>query len=175
MSTRFVWNKFSVSPSFSHSGTPQSSYKYSNGVLSTYVKYTENTDSLVYSVLSSTPTTVLEIEPPYSSPEVSRLQEPTVPQGSYFILDSRNRTTPMTVLYATRACKIVGELYANSGNVEIDASAAQIAYVQAGKGPDNLGTVSNAASSTYPRHNYTGQITSICAIIPVLLRRCYRG
>ena len=35
--------------------------------------------------------------------------------------------------------------------------------------------VSNAASSTYPRHNYTGQITSICAIIPVLLRRCSRG
>ena len=161
MSTRFVWNKFSVSPSFSHSGTPQSSYKYSNGVLSTYVKYTENTDSLVYSVLSSTPTTVLEIEPPYSSPEVSRLQEPTVPQGSYFILDSRNRTTPMTVLYATRACKIVGELYANSGNVEIDASAAQIAYVQAGKGPDNLGTVSNAASSTYPPRSYAPKLANI--------------
>lgn len=62
----------------------------------------------------------------------------------------------MTVLYATRACKIVGELYANSGNVEIDASAAQIAYVQAGKGPDNLGTVSNAASSTYPQDGVSG-------------------
>ena len=35
-----------------------------------------------------------------------------------------------------------------------------------------IGTVSNASSSTYPRHNYKGQITSICAIIPALLRRC---
>ena len=35
-----------------------------------------------------------------------------------------------------------------------------------------IASVSNASSSTYPRHNYTGQITSICAIIPVLLRRC---
>lgn len=43
-----------------------------------------------------------------------------------------------------------------------------------GKG-SAVGTVSNAAASTYPRHNYTGQITSICAIIPVLLRRCSRG
>jgi len=39
------------------------------------------------------------------------------------------------------------------------------------KGDNFLGTVSNASASTYPRHNYTGQITSICAIIPVLLRR----
>lgn len=35
-----------------------------------------------------------------------------------------------------------------------------------------IATVSNAASSTYPRHNYTGQITSICAVIPSLIRRC---
>lgn len=33
-------------------------------------------------------------------------------------------------------------------------------------------TVSNASSSTYPRHNYTAQITSICAVIPAPLRRC---
>ena len=35
-----------------------------------------------------------------------------------------------------------------------------------------IAAVSNAAASTYPHHNYTGQITSICAIIPALLRRC---
>lgn len=35
-----------------------------------------------------------------------------------------------------------------------------------------IATVSNASSSTYPRHNYTGQITSICAVIPSLIRRC---
>ena len=34
------------------------------------------------------------------------------------------------------------------------------------------GNSSNASASTYPHHNYTGQITSICAIIPALLRRC---
>ena len=49
-------------------------------------------------------------------------------------------------------------------------SARRITY-KAVKGTA-VGTVSNAAASTYPRHNYTGQITSICAIIPVLLRRC---
>ena len=41
-----------------------------------------------------------------------------------------------------------------------------------GKGTSSLGTISNASSSTYPRHNYTAQITSICAVIPAPLRRC---
>lgn len=55
----------------------------------------------------------------------------------------------------------------------IDGDATLYSY--ANYSLSNSIAVSNAASSTYPRHNYTGQITSICAIIPVLLRRCSRG
>lgn len=40
-----------------------------------------------------------------------------------------------------------------------------------GQGDEHLGTVSNAASSTYPPCDAAGRITSICAVLPII-RRC---
>ena len=157
MSNRYVWERYnftleSTSVSYPKKPVPTSA--------STIYRATEINGNSDYSIRLINQTTQ----------HLGNGMNVDIPGRTYFYAVDGNVRIPTTgVYYTDKTVEIQHTISGGNQVVSILGVVTNYLNYLIGSAVD---TISNAASSTYPRHNYTGQITSICAVIPPLLRRC---
>lgn len=174
MSTRFVWNKSNCAYEYSRHGTNSwsGSVDWADS-LPVQIYLAASPENIGLSFNSSNVFVPKTIQ--YPSQIINLTEDSpsyTVPAGTPFYIAG---VSSNKVFYrADRSLTIsLGEYSGSGSRWPILGSGIYELEVKCSKG-SSVGQVSNASSSTYPHHNYTGQITSICTIIPALLRRCNR-
>lgn len=171
MSNRYVWNKSNCDYEYARHGTNNwaGSVDWADS-LPAQIYLAASPENIGLSFNSSNVFVPKTIQ--YPSQIINLTEDSpsyTVPAGTpFYIAGVRGNR----VFYrADRSLKIsLGEYSDSANRWPIEGSGIYELEVKASKG-SFAATVSNSSSSTYPHHNYTEQITSICAIIPVLLRR----
>lgn len=168
MSTRYVWNRFNINPVLNNNYGTRSG-EICNGSPVT-IGMTTNSDDLILingprwpmrAHLKTARTTVtLELNDYY-----------VVPANTYFAFKGSKDINYGQAMYGgenTITCYASGDGNAYNG-VDIDFGHTDPYYVvyNASKG-SAAGTVSNAASSTYPLNNNCCQIAKICVVLPLL-------
>lgn len=167
MSTRFVWNRNAVNYEYAQHGDAQySGSQYFPGGFPVEILVADSPEDIGLSFNSNNvavpstirnPSEVIAVNDfdweryfPANTPVACRGDDKVFfkPNSQLLVYISQISDDPVFCVSSGRQL----EVHAESGSY--------------------IATVSNASSSTYPRHNYTGQITSICAVIPSLIRRC---
>ena len=172
MSNRYIWNRYNTNYEINDTGqTKTDEYtRYENwSSLHLYVDYYSNLQVDAYGNITGTKT---------STDSNDMDGEIKVAYGRYFHayirVDGEDISIPGVPFFMKAARNTVAHRfsYSSSDNdeyygIEVINYIPVVAEVVKGSAS---GTVSNAASSTYPPCDAAGRITSICAVLP--MRRC---
>ena len=172
MSTRYVWNRFNINPVVDNNSVTQRN-EICDGSPITIGMTTSSDDLSIIDGPRWPMSAQLKTARTTATLELNGYH--VVPANTYFAFKGSKDIVYSHALYSgenTITCYASGDGTAYNGvDIHFGRTDAYAVRYNASKGTAN-GTVSNAASSTYPLNNDQWQITSIYSIPIVLVRRC---